>query len=240
MKGTNRNDSGRRLFVALAAAFLAVATAAAAELRDAENVVDRIQRECLRAYPPELRADMASGQTEIPAAVEADPKVQMQFLDKEHEVEKGLFYPSLLEEVLPPFERYVTAGTRFLDLGSGDGRVVFLANVLGAHATGIEWESDLVEVSLAAEEALGDLVDPERIELIQGDFFEHSWADCDVIFYFDTSSHEHARLRRKMHEELGPQARLIVGHEIVPFEGFELEAEYKTMKVFRQPGSAEE
>jgi len=235
MNGTSRNDSGRRLLSALAAVLLSVATAAAAELRDAENVVDRIQRECLRAYPPEVRAKMASGQMEIPAAVEADPEAQMQFLDKELEVDKGLFYPSLLEEVLPPFERYVTAGTRFLDLGSGDGRVVFLANVLGAQATGIEWESDLVAVSLAAEKALADLVDPERIEFIQGDFFAHSWAGYDVIFYFDTGSSEHARLRRKLREELGPEARLIVGHEIVPFEGFELEAEYKTMKVFRRP-----
>jgi SAM-dependent methyltransferase len=162
----------------------------------------------------------------------------MRYLDKELEVEKGLFYPTLLEEALPPLERYVKAGTRFLDLGSGDGRVVFLANVLGAHATGIEWESELVDVSLAAEAALADLVDPERIELLQGDFFEHSWAGYDVIFYFDTSSHEHARLRRKLREELGPQARLIVGHEIVPFEGFELEAEYESMKVFRQPSGS--
>ncbi|HEX9731236.1 MAG TPA: class I SAM-dependent methyltransferase [Thermoanaerobaculia bacterium] len=233
-----RNHTGPRRRLVGGLALLVVAAAAGAELRDAKDVVDRIQRECLRAYPPQMRAEMASGESEIPADVEADPEAQMRYLDKELEVEKGLFYPTLLEEALPPLERYVKAGTRFLDLGSGDGRVVFLANVLGAHATGIEWESELVDVSLAAEAALADLVDPERIELLQGDFFEHSWAGYDVIFYFDTSSHEHARLRRKLREELGPQARLIVGHEIVPFEGFELEAEYESMKVFRQPSGS--
>lgn len=229
------NEISRNHLLAAAAVILLAPQAAGAELRAAADILERIQRECLRAYPPELLAKMASGRSEIPAGVDADPEAQMQFLDKELEVEKGLFYPSLLEELLPPFERYVTAGTRFLDLGSGDGRVVFLANVLGAHATGIEWEGDLVAVSRAAQEALGDLVEPARIEFLQGDFFAYSWAEYDVIFYFDDGSFEHDRLRRKLDQELAPEARLIVGHEVVPFEGFEIEAEYKTVKVFRRP-----
>lgn len=223
----------------LAAALLGLArpAAPASDPRVSKTAVDRIQRECLRAYPDDVRADMASGATEIPRSVDARPEEQMKFLDKELEVEKGLFYPSLLEEVAPPFERFVQPGTRFLDLGSGDGRVVFLASLFGAHAVGIEWDPILVRVSLDAQEALADLVDAERIEILQGDFFDIPWSDYDVIFYFDESSMEHERLRAKMKRELAPGARLIVGHEIHPFPGYDLEAELENMKVYRQPVS---
>lgn len=210
----------------------------AAEPRTPHEVVDRIQRECLRAYPDDMRAKMASGATDIPTDVEESPAKQMKFLDKELEVEKGLFYPSLLEEVLPALESYVAKGTRFLDLGSGDGRVVFLANVLGARATGIEYDPEIAETSRRARDALADILDLERISIVEGDFFVHSWSGYDVIFYFDTSSLEHQRLRQKLRDELDPRARLIVGHEIVPFDGFELERELKNMKVYRVPAVA--
>ena len=129
-------------------------------------------------------------------------------------------------------ERYIKPGVRFLDLGSGDGRVVFLANLLGAHSTGIEWDPMLLEVSLDAQRELADLAGGERIEFGQGDFFEMSWAPYDVIFYYESSSVEHERLRRKIKKDLAPGARLIVGHEIYPFEG----AKFKNMLVYRQSG----
>jgi SAM-dependent methyltransferase len=197
------------------------------------EVLERIQRECLRAYPKEVLAKMASGTKEVPEAVDHDPKAQMQFLDKELDVEKGLFYPSLLEELLPPFERALGEGTRFLDLGSGDGRVIFLANVLGAHATGMEYDPAMIQTTVRAQEALGDLLDGERIELIEGDFFKSTWSGYDVIFYFDISSSEHQRVRTKLLQEMGPDTRLVVAYEIYPFEGFDLEAEFGPMKVFR-------
>jgi len=214
---------------------LAFAGAALAEITP--EVLSRIQRECLHAYPPEIRADMTKGHPQIPDEVEKNPKAQMQYLSKELEVEKGLFYPSLLEELVPPFERYLEPGKTFLDLGSGDGRVVFLASFLGAKATGIEWDEALIKVSEKAQASLGGLVDPDRTHFIQGDFFAHSWADYDVIFYFDQSSHEVERLRKKMKEELRPDARLIVAYETNPFEGYVLEAEIGPMKVFRQPNA---
>jgi SAM-dependent methyltransferase len=204
-------------------------------------VVDRIQRECLRAYPEEMLAEMASGAQQIPAEVEADPRAQMQFLDKEVPRDKGLFYPSLLEELLPAFERYLAPGVSFLDLGSGDGRAVFLARVLGAHATGIEYDGNLVELSRRALAALAEVVDPDGVSLVQGDFFETSWAGFDVIYYFDLSSFAQQRVRDKLRREMDPGAVLLVGHEQAPFPGLELEAAFPSigaphphLKVYRQ------
>jgi|GEM_PF-3780262 SAM-dependent methyltransferase len=213
-----------------------------AEVRDAtappqisQATLDRIQRECLRAYPKELLAPMASGAEAIPAQVEADPKGQVQFLDKELTLDKGLFYPALLEDLLPPFERYLRPGLRFLDLGSGDGRVLFLAAGLGVAATGIEYDPVLIAVHHRASKALEDVVDTTRIEVIQGDFFKQSWAPYDVIYYFDQSSFDGKRVRKKLRRELKPGAILLVYYEQAPFPKLEVVERLKTLTVYRQP-----
>ncbi len=200
-----------------------------------ETSLDRIQRECLRAYPPDLLAEMTSGKDEIPIDVESEPAGQMQFLSKEIKLEKGLFYPSLLEELLPAFRRYLQPGKKFLDLGSGDGRVLFLANVLGSDATGVEYDGRLVKVTRTAQESLGRLVDARRLHVVQGDFFELPWSGYDVVFYFDQSSFEQDRLREKIRTELDSDSRLIVAHEQAPFPGLEVEARFTDIKVYRRP-----
>lgn len=211
-----------------------------------QATLDRIQRECLHAYPGELLAKMASGAQEIPSEVEAKPKAQMQFLDKEIPLDKGLFYPSLLEEIVLPFDRYVTEDTRFLDLGSGDGRVVFLAAVLGAEATGIEYDPKMVKTSRKALKSLDGVVDAQRVKIVEGDFFEYSWSPYDVVFFFDLSSFAPDRVREKLRQDLGPDTRLVVGWEQAPFPGFELEAVFPenarrpAMKVYRRQGEPDD
>ena len=195
--------------------------------------VERIQRECLRAYPPEMLATMTQGTAEVPAEVDDDPESQMQFLSKELELEKGLFYPSLLEELTPMLRRVVEPGDRFLDLGSGDGRVVFFASLLGARATGIEYDPEMVAVHQRAAQTLDDLVDAEQVEVIEGDFFLHPWGEYDVVFYFDQSSFHQGKVREKLRREMGPEALLVVGHEQEPFEGFELLEDERPMKLYR-------
>ena len=210
-----------------------------AEEPDLDAIVDRIQRECLRTYPPELLAEMASGATEVPEDVEADPEAQMQFLDKEIPRDKGLFYPILLEDMLPAFERYVTSETRFLDLGSGDGRVVFMANALGADSVGIEYDKPLVKISRRAGKALRDVLEPKRWRIIRGDFFQSTWSGYDVIFFFDLSSFEPDRVREKLRREMDPGSVLIIGFEQAPFPGFELVERDRprnpSITVYRQP-----
>ncbi len=241
--GRDRRPDGRGrlalavLLIALPLALLGPSGSARAESR--QKAVDRIQRECLRLYPPELLAKMASGATEIPEDVDADPEAQMQFLDKEIPLDKGLFYPVLLEDMLPAFERYVSQGARFLDLGSGDGRVVFMAGVLGADAVGIEYDPQMVEISRRAGKALRDLIEPKRWKIKKGDFFKSAWSGYDVIFFFDLSSFEPERVREKLRREMDPGAILIVGFEQAPFPGLELverdRPNHPTITVYRQP-----
>jgi SAM-dependent methyltransferase len=207
---------------------------------DRAAVTARIQRECLRAYPPDLLARMTKRAEEsIPPEVDADPNAQPEFLNRDLEVSKGIFYPSYLEELRPAFERYLAPGSRFLDLGSGDGRVVFLANVLGADAVGIEWEEELVAVSHRAMEQIGDPIVPGRIHFIQGDFFETSWADFDVIFYFGSGSSNLEGIQAKLRAEMSPEARVIIAHEGHRFDGFEIEARFPSVKVLRWPAAPE-
>ena len=191
--------------------------------------------------PPDLLAEMASGARQIPGEVDADPQTQMQFLDKEIPLDKGLFYPVLLEDMLPAFERYVGQGDRFLDLGSGDGRVVFMAALLGADAVGIEYDKKMVKISRRAARALRDLVDRDRVEIVRGDFFASAWSGYDVIFYFDLSSFEPERVREKLRREMDPGAYLIIGFEQAPFPGLDVveqdRASHPSIKVYRQPSA---
>ncbi|MEE8522575.1 MAG: hypothetical protein V3T72_01485, partial [Thermoanaerobaculia bacterium] len=95
-------------------------------------------------------------------------------------------------------------------------------------------------VSERALEALKDIVDSERVEIIQGDFFEVSWSGYDVIFYFDLSSFLQDRVREKLRAELSAEAVLLIGHEQAPFPGLELVRTFPAttrpiVKVYRQP-----
>lgn len=218
----------------LLAFFLTAAVASAATPSQAD--VDRIQRECLRAYTPEQLAGLTSGHvTEIPAEVEADPEQQTYFLDDLLQLEKGRFLPFQLEDLLSAFELYVKPGSHFLDLGSGDGRVVFLAALLGADASGIEYNKEIFRTSRRALQALEGLVDADRVHLKRGDFFKSSWSGYDVVFYFDLSSFEQGRLRKKIAAELDPGARLLVGHQRSEFPGLELETTFESIHVYRKP-----
>lgn len=212
-----------------------------------QETIDHIQRTCLRAYPPEMLRAMTTvaegenptpGTDQIPESVDASPEEQENFLTSTIELDKGLFYPILLEDLIEALEQYVEPGVRFLDLGSGDGRVVFLASAMGAEATGIEYDPGMIEVSGKAMKALGDTVDPERIRFIEGDFFEHSWSGYDVIYYFDLTSFEHHALRQKIARELDPGARLLVGHQRAAFPGLALETLFPSVHVYRQPQSS--
>ncbi len=238
-----RPPPGDALRFSLAALLLALSLAAAppgsADPATRQEILDRIQHECLRLYPPALLAKMASGAREIPAEVESAPEEQMQFLDKEIPLDKGLFYPVLLEDMLPAFERYLSPGKRFLDLGSGDGRVVFMAAVLGADAVGIEYDKQMVKISRRAGKALSELLDPKSWRIKKGDFFRSSWSGYGVIFFFDLSSFEPERVRQKLQHEMDPGAILIVGFEQSPFPGLELverdRPSHPSITVYRQP-----
>lgn len=75
----------------------------------------------------------------------------------------------------------VTEKDYVIDLGSGDGRIVIEAAKLGAHALGIEYNPDMVEISKKKAEEAGVSI---RTKFIQADFLECDLSEATVITMF--------------------------------------------------------
>jgi hypothetical protein len=75
----------------------------------------------------------------------------------------------------------VTAQDFVMDLGSGDGRTVITAAKRGAHAVGIEYNPDMVQLSKdnAAKEGVS-----ARAEFVKADLFETDLSKATVITMF--------------------------------------------------------
>jgi len=75
----------------------------------------------------------------------------------------------------------VTSDDYVIDLGSGDGRTVIAAAKLGAHATGIEYNPDMVALSKKNAEQEGV---PGMTEFIEADLYEYDFSKATVITMF--------------------------------------------------------
>jgi SAM-dependent methyltransferase len=75
----------------------------------------------------------------------------------------------------------VTPADFVMDLGSGDGRTVITAAKRGAHALGVEYNPDMVELSRrnAAKEGVA-----ARAEFVKADLFETDFSKASVITMF--------------------------------------------------------
>lgn len=192
-----------------------------------------IQNVCFAAYPPDLLERMSERPDPPPPEVREDPGLQMKYLKTEEVVRKGLFYPSWLDELLPAFRAEVRPGLTFLDLGSGDGRVVFLAAVLGAQATGLEWDKEIHAVSLDALGRLAGTVPRDSVQLRRADFFKEDFSRYDRIFYFGRGSFAEGRLAAQIARELRPGALFLLAHGDADPPGLERVEEYGAVRVYR-------
>jgi SAM-dependent methyltransferase len=95
------------------------------------------------------------------------------------------------------------------DLGSGDGRIVIMAaEKFGAHAVGVELDSDLFEKSSDRIRKLGL---QDRAQIVHENMFEVNVRRATVVtLYLLTSVNE--RLRPKLERELRSGAR-VVSHD---------------------------
>ncbi len=75
----------------------------------------------------------------------------------------------------------VTAKDYVMDLGSGDGRTVITAAKRGAHATGIEYNPDMVKLSQANAKKAGV---SDRAEFRKADLFQTDLSKATVITMF--------------------------------------------------------
>ena len=91
-----------------------------------------------------------------------------------------------------------------MDLGSGDGRTVIAAALLGARAIGIEYDPELVELSQARAEAAGVA---GRATFVAADLFETDLSPATVITMFLLPD-LNARLRPRL-LDLEPGTRIV-------------------------------
>lgn len=100
------------------------------------------------------------------------------FPNEVHETEKGIFGVSDLEHIQEFFEQINLKGN-FVDLGSGDGRVVIMAAKITKNAVGIEFDEILVRKSKKHAEKL----ESEAIFLCQ-DYEKYDFSKVDVLFSY--------------------------------------------------------
>ena len=124
----------------------------------------------LLAFSVVVSAPAAMAQTETFTPAEGQPGKDVIWLPTSQ---------SLVERMLDMAK--VTAQDVVIDLGSGDGRTVIAAAKRGAHALGIEYNPDMVELSKrnAAHEGVA-----ERAQFMKADLFESDFSQATVITMF--------------------------------------------------------
>jgi SAM-dependent methyltransferase len=85
----------------------------------------------------------------------------------------------LVDEMLKVAE--VNPNDYVIDLGSGDGRIVITAAKLGAKAMGVEFNPDLVALSIENAKKEGVT---EKVKFIEGDFYKTDLSKASVITVF--------------------------------------------------------
>jgi len=132
--------------------------------------------------------------------------------------------PVLVEKMLDMAR--VTPRDYVMDLGSGDGRNVIAAAKRGAHALGVEYNPDMVELSrrIAAKEAVAD-----KAMFVQGDMFEADISQATVLALFLLTENLNRLVPKFL--ELKPGSRIIVN-------GFEID-DWKADETGRAEGDCE-
>ncbi len=93
--------------------------------------------------------------------------------------------------------------SKFLDLGSGDGRAAVIADLF-TNSTGIEFDEELHnQAQELAKKA------KSKATFIQGDFHEHKFKDYDYLFIFP-DQHISRKLEDKLMKEMTKKAKLVV------------------------------
>lgn len=112
------------------------------------------------------------------------------------------------EALLSSFHDFLKPQARFIDLGSGDGRVVFLAALFGAKAYGIEYDARLIDISREAQKKLKDIIETDKVNFIQGDFLKHDLSQYDIM-YLCAGTNTLSELIKKVVREIKPGGVLI-------------------------------
>ncbi len=142
------------------------------------------------------------------------------------DTEKGIWGTSITQDIFDFFRQIKLQNYRnFIDLGSGDGKVVLIASLFGINAAGIEFDKDLIKSSIKirdqlklklsneSEKGLENSKNFQRAEFIQGDFLEHDLSKYDFIFINPDKGFEN-KIEEKLIKEMQPAAKLFVYNNI--------------------------
>jgi len=120
---------------------------------------------------------------------------------------KGFWGAAITEHIYEFFKKIkLSEYKNFLDLGSGDGKVVLIASLFGVKATGIEIDNDLIKTSLKIRDKL-----KLKASFVKDDFLKYDLSKYDVIFINPDKGFEKG-LEDKLLKEL--KGRLYVYNQI--------------------------
>ena len=124
---------------------------------------------------------------------------------------KGFWGYMLADDIYEAFKRLnLQKHKTFVDIGSGDGKVVLIASLFCNRAVGIEIDDELFQKSLEMQKNLGI----QNAIFYNNDFYEHSVSGFDVVFVYPDEP-MHRGLEKKLLNEL--TGKLIhCGHHFHP------------------------
>lgn len=127
------------------------------------------------------------------------------------ETGKGFWSHAIADEVYEAFKKIdLHRKSSFIDLGSGDGKVVLIASLFCKRAVGIEIDNGLFKKSLEMQKKLSI---PNAI-FFNNDFYDHSISEFDYAFVYPDMP-MHRGLEKKLLNEL--RGKLIHhGHHFHP------------------------
>jgi hypothetical protein len=125
--------------------------------------------------------------------------------------EKGFWGHVPAQEVYEAFKHLGLQKHRtFVDLGSGDGKVVLIASLFCHRAVGIEIDNELFRKSLEIQKNIGI----SNAVFFNNDFYEHGISGFDAVFIYPDEP-MHRNLEKKFQNEL--TGKLIhCGHHFHP------------------------
>lgn len=112
--------------------------------------------------------------------------------------EKGFWGYVPVEDIYEGFKQLnLQKHKTFIDLGSGDGKVVLIASLFCDRAVGIEIDDELFKKSLEIQKNLGI----PNATFFNNDYYEHSISPFDVVFVYPDEP-MHRGLEKKLLNEL--------------------------------------